>query len=143
MNNSNKFLSSHWHLLSNCIYRWTLWRNMMARAILGTVQIRPTMLDAEGLCSRVNKESIQYEFMMQVISSFRKLARTKWHQIFSPDMQGYSYYVANHDFKVVLILFTWNSVIVELTQQITIFGLNNKLLDQRNTTSVCNILKLA
>ena len=43
----------------------------MARAKPGTVQIRLTVLDAEGLCSRVNKESIQYEFMTQVISSVK------------------------------------------------------------------------
>ena len=43
----------------------------MARAKPGTVQIRLTVLDAEGLCSRVNKESIQYEFMSQVISSVK------------------------------------------------------------------------
>ena len=58
----------------------------MARAKLGPVQIRLTLLDAEGLSSRVNTESIQYEFMMQVISSLRKLARTrtKWHHMISP-----------------------------------------------------------
>ena len=61
-----------------------------------------TLLDAEGLSARVNTETIQYEFMTQVILSLRKLARTKWHQIVSPDMQGYSYYVVNHDFKVDL-----------------------------------------
>ena len=54
------------------------------------VQISHTLLDAEGLSARVNIESIQYEFMMQVISSLRKLARTKWHHIVSPDMQGCS-----------------------------------------------------
>ena len=48
----------------------------MARAIPGPVQIRLTPLDAEGLSSRVNTESIQYEFMTVVISSLRKLART-------------------------------------------------------------------
>ena len=58
----------------------------MARAKSGPVQIRLTLLDAEGLSSRVNTESIQYEFMMQVISSLRKLARTrtKWHHMISP-----------------------------------------------------------
>jgi hypothetical protein len=46
----------------------------MARAKLVPVQIRHTLLDAEGLSSRVavNKESIQYEFMTQVISSVKK-----------------------------------------------------------------------
>ena len=58
----------------------------MARAKSGPVQIRLTLLDAEGLSSRVNTESIQYEFMTRVISSLRKLARTKWHQIVSPGM---------------------------------------------------------
>ena len=66
-----------------------------------------------------------------------------WPHIVSPDMQGYSYCVVNHDFKVVLSLFTKNSVIVKLTQRIMIFGLNNKLLDQRNLTLMYNILKLA
>ena len=58
----------------------------MARAKPGPVQIRLTLLDTEGLSSRVNTESIQYEFMMQVISSLRKLARTrtKWHHMISP-----------------------------------------------------------
>ena len=49
----------------------------MARAILGPVQIRLTPLDAEVLSSRVKTESIQYEFMIVIISSLRKLARTK------------------------------------------------------------------
>ena len=78
----------------------------MARAILGPVQIRLTPLDAEVLSSRVKTESIQYEFMTVVISSLRKLARTKWHHIVSPDMQGYSYYVVIHDFKVDLNIFS-------------------------------------
>ena len=49
----------------------------MARAKLGPVQIRLTLLDAVVLSARVNTESIQYEFIMVVISSLRKLARTK------------------------------------------------------------------
>ena len=49
----------------------------MARAKLGRVQIRLTLLDAEVLSSRVKTESIQYEFMIVIISSLRKLARTK------------------------------------------------------------------
>ena len=40
----------------------------MARAKAVPVQIRHTLLDAECLSSRVNTESIQYEFMMQEIS---------------------------------------------------------------------------
>ena len=43
----------------------------MARAILGPVQIRLTLLDAEGLSSRVRTESIQYEIMMVVLSSVK------------------------------------------------------------------------
>ena len=45
----------------------------MARVKPVPVQIRHTLLDAEGLSSRVavNTESIQYEFMMQVISSMK------------------------------------------------------------------------
>ena len=43
----------------------------MARAKPVPVQIRHTLLDAECLSARVNKESIQYEFMMQVISSVK------------------------------------------------------------------------
>jgi hypothetical protein len=49
----------------------------VARTKPGQVQIRHTLLDAEGLSSRVKTGSIQYEFMMVVISSLRKLARTK------------------------------------------------------------------
>ena len=49
----------------------------MARAKPGTVQIRLTLLDAEVLSSRVTTESIQYEFMMFVLSSLRMLVRTK------------------------------------------------------------------
>jgi hypothetical protein len=49
----------------------------MTRSKPGPVQIRLTLLDAEGLSSRVKTESIQYEFMMVVISSLRTLARTK------------------------------------------------------------------
>ena len=48
----------------------------MARAKSGLVQIRLTPLDAEGLSSRVKTESIQYELMMVVVSSLRKLVRT-------------------------------------------------------------------
>ena len=46
----------------------------MARAKLGPVQIRHTLLGAVGLNSRVavNKESIQYEFMTVVISSIKE-----------------------------------------------------------------------
>ena len=73
----------------------------MARAKPGPVQIRHTLLDAEVLSSRVTTESIQYEFMTVVISSLRALVRTKWHEIVSPGMWGYSYYVVNHDFKVI------------------------------------------
>ena len=73
----------------------------MARAKAEPVQIRHTLLDAEGLSSIMKTESIQYEFMTVVISSMRTLVRTKWHEIVSPGMQGYSYYVVNHDFKVV------------------------------------------
>ena len=78
----------------------------MARAKSGLVEIRHTLLDAEGLSSIMKTESIQYEFMTVVISSLRKLARTKWHHIVSPDMQGYSYYVVIHDFKVDLNIFS-------------------------------------
>ena len=49
----------------------------MTQAIPGLVQIRLTLLDAEGLSSRVKTESIQYEFMTVVISSLRMLVRTK------------------------------------------------------------------
>ena len=49
----------------------------MARAKLGPVQIRLALLDAEGLCARVTTESIQYEFMMVIISSLRKLVRIR------------------------------------------------------------------
>ena len=49
----------------------------MARAKLGRVQIRLTLLDAEVLSSRVKAESIQYEIMTVVISSLRTLVRTK------------------------------------------------------------------
>ena len=73
----------------------------MARAKPGQVQIRLTLQDAEVLSIRVKTESIQYEIMMVVISSMRTLVRTKRHEIVSPGMQGYSYYVVNHDFKVV------------------------------------------
>ena len=48
----------------------------MARAKLGLVQIRLTLQDAEVLSSSVTTESIQYEFMMVVISSLRMLVRT-------------------------------------------------------------------
>ena len=43
----------------------------MARAKSGLVQIRLTLLDAVVLGSRVKTESIQYEFMTQVISSVK------------------------------------------------------------------------
>jgi hypothetical protein len=49
----------------------------MARAKLVPVQVRLTLLDAEGLSSRVNTKSIKYELMMVVISLLIKLARTK------------------------------------------------------------------
>jgi hypothetical protein len=49
----------------------------MSRAKLESVQIRHTLFDTEGLSSRVKSESIQYEIMTVVISSLRKLARTK------------------------------------------------------------------
>ena len=73
----------------------------MARARSGLVQIRLTLQDAEGLSSRVKTESIQYEFMTVVISWLRMLVKIKWHEIVSPGMRVYSYYVVNHDFKVV------------------------------------------
>ena len=79
MNNTQKFLSSHSYFSSAYFYRWKLWRNIMAKAWPGQVQIRHTLLDAEGLSSRVavNKESIQYIFMTRVISSMKKLSRTQ------------------------------------------------------------------
>ena len=44
--------------------------------------------------------------MTRVILSVKQLARirTKWPHIVSPDMQGYSYYADNLDFKLVLNL---------------------------------------
>ena len=51
--------------------------NIMARAKAGPVQIRHTLPDAECSSSRVKTESIQYELLTVVISSLRKLARTK------------------------------------------------------------------
>ena len=39
-----QILSSHSHLLSTCFYRWKLWRNIMAIAKPGQVQIRHTFL---------------------------------------------------------------------------------------------------
>ena len=48
----------------------------MTQAKPGQVQIRLILQDAEGLSSRVKTESIQYEFMMVVISSLRTLVRT-------------------------------------------------------------------
>jgi hypothetical protein len=49
----------------------------MTRGKPGPVQIRLTLLDTEGLSSRVKTESILYELMTVVISSLRKLVRTK------------------------------------------------------------------
>ena len=49
----------------------------MTQAKPGQVQIRLTLCDAEGLSSRVKAESIQYEFMLVVISSLIMLVRTK------------------------------------------------------------------
>ena len=51
----------------------------MARVKWGQVQIIPTLPGAEVLSSRVNPniESIQYEFMTRVISSVKRLTRTK------------------------------------------------------------------
>ena len=49
----------------------------MARAKSGLVQIRHTLLDAEGLSSILKTESIQNEIMTVVISSMRTLVRTK------------------------------------------------------------------
>ena len=49
----------------------------MTRAKPGPVQIRLTLLDAEVLSSRVKTESIQYEFIMVVLSSLRMLVKTK------------------------------------------------------------------
>ena len=48
----------------------------MTQAKPGQVQIRLILQDAEGLSSRVKTESIQYEFMMVVMSSLRTLVRT-------------------------------------------------------------------
>jgi hypothetical protein len=50
----------------------------MARAELVPVHNRHTLLDEECLSSRVavNTESIQYEFMMQVISSVKNMVDT-------------------------------------------------------------------
>ena len=50
----------------------------MARAKQGPVQMRHTLLGAEGVSSRVavNKESIKYECMTRVLSSVKNLART-------------------------------------------------------------------
>ena len=73
----------------------------MTQAKSGPVQIRLTLQDAEGLSSRVKTESIQYEIMTAIISSLRTLVRTKRHEIVSPGMRVYSYYVVNHDLKVV------------------------------------------
>jgi hypothetical protein len=81
----------------------------MARAKPLPVQIRHTLLNAEGLSSRVNlkKDSIQYEFMMQVILSVKSWQEQ---EILASHclsgMRGYSYYVVNHDFKVDLNLFS-------------------------------------
>ena len=49
----------------------------MTQAKPGLVQIRLTLLDAEGLSSILKTESIQYEIMTVVISSLRALVRTK------------------------------------------------------------------
>ena len=45
----------------------------MSRAKPGPVQTRSTLLNAEGMSPRVAviRESIQYKFMMQVISSVK------------------------------------------------------------------------
>ena len=130
MNNPNKFLLPHSHLLSACFYRWKLWRKHHGKSKTGAnatqthvVAIVATAVSCllgttawctEGMSPRVavNKESIQYEFMTRVISSVKmhigKLARTrtKWHHIVSPGKWGYSYYLVNHDFKLLLNLFT-------------------------------------
>ena len=47
----------------------------MSIAKLGQMQIKYTLLDAEGLISTVavNKESVQYEFMTSVVSFVIKL----------------------------------------------------------------------
>jgi hypothetical protein len=64
------------------------------------------MLDEEGLSPRVITESIKYEFMTQVILSMKmevgKNLNLRPH-IASPDMQGYSYNVVNHDFTLFAI----------------------------------------
>ena len=49
----------------------------MTQAKPGQVQIRLTLQDAEVLSLRVKTESIQYEFIMVVMSSLRMLVRTK------------------------------------------------------------------
>ena len=68
MNNPNKSLVISLTFVVCLLLQIKLWRNGMARAKPGTVQIRLTLLDAEGLSSRVKTESIQYEFMTVVIS---------------------------------------------------------------------------
>ena len=81
----------------------------MAIAKPGQVQIRQTLLDAECLSSRVtvNTESILYEFMTVVISSVKmEGGKNKMASHCFSGMQGYSYYVVNHDFKVDLNLFS-------------------------------------
>jgi hypothetical protein len=82
----------------------------MSRAKPGQVQIRYTLLEVEGLSSRlaVNKESIQYEFMTRVIPCMKKMARIRTNDIrlFLLACKGYSYNVVNRDFNIVLNLFT-------------------------------------
>ena len=81
----------------------------MARAKPVPVHIRHTLLDAECLSSRVavNTESIQYEFMTQVLSSVKmEGGKIKMASHCFSGMRGYSYYVDNHDFKVDLNFFS-------------------------------------
>ena len=111
INNLNKYLSSHSHLLSACFYGWKLWRTSWQEQNRGQCKSdTPCLVQRVWVQEWMWTKSQSHKYSWQKHNHLWKLkltrTQTKWHQIVSLDTWGYSYYVVIHDFKVVLNLFT-------------------------------------
>ena len=152
MSNPNKFLSSHSHFLSTSIYRWKLWRNIMARAkpgicksdtYFGISSNNILLAWYNCLIQRVWVQDWLWTKNQSNIKSWQE-----WYQLWKWKLErtttkGITYFVLVQEFAAIIYLtmtsnYFWIFLlkivlywtIIELTQTITISEMN-KLIDWR------------
>ena len=105
MINPNTFLSSHSWLFFGLLLQTETVETHHGKSKTGANAIQTHPAWCRGIEFKSGCEQRVYPiyiFKTRVISSMKKLARTKWHHIANPGIQGCNYNLVNHDFTLVL-----------------------------------------